>query len=168
VRRRLALAGLVAVMVGAGCASRRVESGDTFSSNKGYSVRLPAGPWEVESDGAADVALRRPSAHAGMLVNAACEGGTARRSLEILARQLLVGVRGRRVLENGEVTVNGRRAAHTLLEARVEDGAAPVRVEMYVIKDERCVYDFLYVAPPATFETWRGDFRGLVETLRTE
>jgi hypothetical protein len=168
VRRRLALASLVAVIVGAGCAGRRVESGDTFSSPKGYSVRLPGGPWQVESDGGADVALRRPSANAGMLVNAACDGGAARRSLDTLARQLLAGLQDRHVLENGEVTVNGRRAAHALLEARGSAGAAPMRIEMYVVKAGRCVYDFLYAAPPASFETWRADFHGLVETLRTE
>ena len=158
----------MALLVGAGCASRQLESGDTFSSPKGYSVKLPAGRWEVDREGRADVALRRPSASAGMLVNAACDGGAARRSLESLARQLLVGVHDRRVLENGEVTVNGRAAAHAVLEARAGDGAAPMRIEMYVIKAGRCVYDFLYAAPPATFETGREDFQNLVESLRTE
>jgi hypothetical protein len=122
----------------------------------------------MESDGRADVALRQSSSNAGMLVNASCEDGPARRSLEALARQLLVGLHDRRVLENGEVTVNGRPAAHALLEARAGEGAAPMRIEMYVIKAGRCVYDFLYAAPPATFDAGRADFRGLVETLRTE
>jgi predicted Zn-dependent protease len=168
VRRRLALAGLVAVLVGAGCASRRLDGGDTFSSPKGYSVRLPGGRWEVDRERHADVALRRPSASTGIVVNAACDEPAARRSLESLARQLLVGVHDRRVLENGEVTVNGRRAAHAVLEARAGDGAAPMRVEMYVIKAGRCVYDFLYAAPPPTFETGRADFQTVVESLRTE
>jgi len=103
-----------------------------------------------------------------MLVNAACDAPAARRSLESLARQLLVGLHDRRVLENGEVTVNGRRAAHAVLEARPGDGAAAMRIEMYVIKVGHCVYDFLYAAPPATFETGRADFQTVVESLRTE
>jgi hypothetical protein len=43
-----------------------------------------------------------------------------------------------------------------------------VRVETYVLKDARCVYDFAYVAPPASFEAWRAEFRRLVESFVTE
>ena len=59
------------------------------------------------------------------------------------------------------------------LSVRIRDGQlgardAPVRVEAYVLKDTRCVYDFAYAASPATFETWRADFQRLVESFATE
>jgi hypothetical protein len=44
------------------------------------------------------------------------------------------------------------------------DGAQ-VGVEAVVIKGDRCVYDLLYVAPVAAFETGRGDFRAFVESF---
>jgi hypothetical protein len=69
------------------------------------------------------------------------------------------------VLQEEHVTVAGRRAAHAVVEGRLGDGAPRMRVEAYVVKDDRCVYDFLYVAPPEAFETWRDDFVRLVETL---
>jgi len=37
-----------------------------------------------------------------------------------------------------------------------------VTVEAVVLKGRRCVYDFLYVAPTAAFETGRGDFKAFV------
>jgi hypothetical protein len=40
-----------------------------------------------------------------------------------------------------------------------------VGVEAVVIKGQRCVYDFLYVAPAASFETGRGDFRAFVDSF---
>ena len=36
------------------------------------------------------------------------------------------------------------------------------------MKDERCLYDFLYVAPPAAFEATRGDFASFVDSFGTE
>ena len=79
-----------------------------------------------------------------------------------------MGFQRRATVERGEVDVNGRRAAHTVLEGRLAAGDAPVRVETYVMKDARCVYDFAYAAPPASFETGRAAFRRLVESFATE
>ena len=42
---------------------------------------------------------------------------------------------------------------------------APTRIEAYVLKDQGCVYDFAYAAPPASFEAWRADFRRFVESF---
>ena len=70
-----------------------------------------------------------------------------------------MGFRDRVTLERGDVEVNGRLAAHTVLDGQLGSRDAPVRVEAYVLKDARCVYDFAYAAPPASFETWRADFQ---------
>ena len=45
---------------------------------------------------------------------------------------------------------------------------APTRIEAYVLKDGACVYDFAYVAPPASFDAWRADFRRFVESFVKE
>ena len=47
-------------------------------------------------------------------------------------------------------------------------GCAGKRIETYVMKDERCVYDFALVAPSVSFETWRQAFGQLVESFTTE
>jgi hypothetical protein len=36
------------------------------------------------------------------------------------------------------------------------------------VKDGRCVYDLLYVAPPASFESSRGDFERFVGSFAAE
>ena len=46
--------------------------------------------------------------------------------------------------------------------------ATSVRIESLSMTNERCLYDFLYVAPPATFEATRGDFAQLVDSFGTE
>ena len=43
-----------------------------------------------------------------------------------------------------------------------------MRIESLSMKDGRCLYDFLYVAPRATFEATRADFARFVDSFRTE
>lgn len=137
-----------------------------FYSAKGYRVVLPAGgEWKVAPDGRADLELRRPASRAGILANATCEGKAPTRPLAVLARHLTFGLQGREVLEQGELTVAGHPAVRVLLKGRLD--GAPVEVEAYVVKGERCVYDLIYVAPPgefaggrAVFETFLSSFDG--------
>ncbi len=166
--------GFVALAVGAaaacalgGCASGRIESG-VYHSSKGYRVALPGPEWTVREGGRADLELRHRASAAGILANASCDGHAGAPGLDALARHLLMGFRDRVTLERGDVEVNGRLAAHTVLDGQLGSRDAPVRVEAYVLKDARCVYDFAYAAPPASFETWRADFQRLVESFATE
>lgn len=166
----MGLRGVVALAMSAaavaGCASARIEGG-VYHSSKGYRVTLPGPEWTVAKDGDADLELRHRTGTAGMLANASCDARAAI-GLDVLARHLVMGFRDRRTLERGAVEVNGRPAAHTVLDGRLGRGDAPVRVETYVLKDARCVYDFAYTAPPASFETWRADFRRLLESFAKE
>jgi len=168
-RARTAWIVLVAACVstGAGCARARIENGRYFSP-KGYRVAAPPDGWTVVGRSPADLAMRHDSPRAEMLVNGSCAGEGRGGSAEILARHVLMGVMQRRVIEKGEAAIGGRLAAHVVLEGRAPDGEVPVRVEAYVMKDERCIYDFLYAAPVASFETWRRDFQRLVESFTTE
>jgi hypothetical protein len=40
-----------------------------------------------------------------------------------------------------------------------------VRVESYVVKDDRCVYDLLFVAVPDVFEARRPAFQAFVDSF---
>ncbi len=167
-RGLLALAlGVAAAGLVAGCAGRRIEGG-IFHSPKGYRVALPGEEWTVAEKSASDLELRHRTAPAAMLANAQCGGRAPARSLDVLSRHLLIGLQSRTAVERGEISVRGRRAAHTVLDGRLSAKDEPVRVETYVMKDERCVYDFAYAAPPRFFETWRAAFQRFVESFATE
>lgn len=159
--------GVVAAGLVAGCAGRRIEGG-VFHSPKAYRVALPGGEWMVAEESESDLELRHRTAPAAMLANAQCGGRAPARPLDVLSRHLLIGFQSRTAVERGEVSVNGRRAAHTVLDGRLTAKDKPVRVETYVMKDDRCVYDFAYAARPESFETWRAAFRRFVESFATE
>ena len=146
----------------AGCGASRIDGG-VFYSAKGYQVRLPGDGWRVERGGAAELALRRESPPGGMLVDATCEGKELERSLPMLARHLTFGLRPRSTVESDTWTVDGRSAAHRVIRGK-RDGT-DVTVEAVVLKGQRCIHDFLYVAPPGQFEEGRRDFRLLVESF---
>ncbi|HEX6210719.1 MAG TPA: hypothetical protein VF136_08080 [Methylomirabilota bacterium] len=164
-RRTAALAALT-LALGA-CAGRRVVDG-VFRAPSGYRVTVPGEAWEVAPDSRADLELRHRTAPVGMLANAVCDPAVTRRGWDVLARHLVLGIRDREVVEGGEVPVNGRVASHRVLEGRMRQSDDRVRIESYTLKGERCVYDLLYVATPAAFEAWRGDFRRFVESFVSE
>jgi hypothetical protein len=165
-RAPLALA-LGAVIAFTGCAGRRIENG-VYHSEKGYRLTLPGSDWSVAADSKADLELRHQDGLAAMLANAECDDAARSRSAGLLLGQLLIGLRDRATIEQNEVSVNGQQALHRVLDARAAEDGVPTRIEAYVLKDQVCVYDFAYAAPPASFEAWRPDFRRFVESFAKE
>jgi hypothetical protein len=158
---RVAKALLAAVLL-AGCASSRIENG-VFYSPKGYQVSLPLQGWAVKPGGAAELELRRQDPAGGMLADATCDDKTAARPLTVLARHLTFGLKDRVLEDGGTLTLAGRPAQRAVVRGSLD--GTPVGVEAVVVKGDRCIYDFLYVAPAAAFETGRGDFRTFVESF---
>lgn len=157
--------GALAAVVLAGCAGTRIENG-VFHSEKGYRVAVPGGDWAVSSDGGADLMLKHRDGRSGMLVHASCGGERARGPLAVLARHLLPGLRERSVVTREEASVNGKTARHTVIEGRAGEAGEPMKLELYVMRDDRCLYDFLYVAPPDSFDAGRPAFEQLVRGFR--
>jgi len=158
---------LVAMIALTACAGRRIENG-VYHSAKGYRVTLPSPEWIVADESRADLELRHHGGGAAMLANAECDQPAAARSRDLLLRQLLIGLRDRTPITREEVSLNGRRAVHRVLDGRLAASDESTRIEAYVMKDERCVYDFVYVAPPPSFESWRPDFLRFVESFERE
>ena len=161
----LALAlGAVLAFTGCAAAGRRIENG-VYHSTKGYRLTLPGADWSVATESKADLELRHQDGMAAMLANAECDDRARSRSAGLLLDQLLMGLHDRATIERNEVSVNGRVALHRVLDGRVAADGSPTRIEAYVLKEDGCVYDFAYAAPPAAFDAWRADFRRFVESF---
>jgi hypothetical protein len=156
------IGALLAATLLAGCSAGRIENG-VFYSPKGYQVSLPAQGWAIKPGGAAEIELQRQNPAGGMLADATCDDKTAARPLNILARHLTFGLKDRVLEDGGPLTLAGRPAQRAVVRGSVD--GTPVGVEAVVVKGDRCVYDFLYVAPADAFETGRRDFRAFVESF---
>jgi hypothetical protein len=152
-----------------GCAGAvpRIENG-VFRAPAAFRVTLPASGWDVAAVSGTELELRHRDGRAGILANAECGERPVRGDLGALARRLFVGLRERKVLENGTAAVNGMPAQHAVMEAQVSGRDDRVRLEAYVLKDERCVYDLVYVAPAAAFAASRAEFQRFVESFVRE
>jgi hypothetical protein len=165
--RRAALVTAVAFAILTGCAGRRLQDG-VYRSEHGFRVTVPGPGWRVVNGSRAELELRRADGEAGMLAHATCRPDAVRRDFGLLERHLLLGLRDRATLEADETDLAGRRAAHLVVEGRPRDGEGRMRIESYVLKNARCVYDLLYVAPPGEFDVGRADFRRFVQSFAME
>jgi hypothetical protein len=152
---------LVAFLL-AGCSTSRIEQG-VFYSPKGYHVTLPGDGWAVLPGGAAELELQRKNPAGGILADATCDGKTAGRPLPVLARHLTFGLGQRETVESVQNDAGGRQTERTVVRGTMD--GTEVMVEAVVVKDERCVYDFVYVAPASAFEAGRGDFQAFVASF---
>jgi hypothetical protein len=151
----------------AGCAGRRLQDG-VFRAEQGYRVAVPGAGWVVVDDTDADLELRRVDGQAAMLAAATCRPLAARQRYADLGRHLLLGLRERETLEDGQASLAGHTGAHLVVEGRMRDSRQRVRIESYTVKDDRCVYDLLYVAPPDVFDSSRADFQRFVGSFEAE
>ena len=153
---------LLALLAASACSADRIERG-VFRSQKGYEVSLPGAAWQVAPASKADLELKRTAPPGGMLADATCDDRVARRPPELLVRHLVFGLTHRSEVRTEPVTVGGRSGARTTLRGQLD--GAEVAVDAISLKDGRCVYDFLYVAPVEGFEAGRADFQAFVESL---
>jgi hypothetical protein len=163
--RRLGVAAVAFVL--GGCAGAHLEGG-VFRAPSLFRVTVPGPDWVVATASTAELALRHRGARAGILANAECGAAQVRGDLAALVRRLFVGLRARTTLENGTAVVGGVPARHAVVEAQVTGEDERMRVEAYVMKDERCVYDLVYVAPAGAFAGPRSDFLRFVESFARE
>ena len=163
----LVLAGALGALALSGCAGRRITEG-VYHSDKGYRVRIPGPDWMVVDRSPADLELRHRDGAAGIVVNALCEGRAARRPVGVLRSQLLAGLRERRMIERGEVSLDGRRGTRTVVEGQAVVPGPRFWIDTVTVTDARCVYDLIYAAPVETAVGHRADFDRLVGSFATE
>jgi hypothetical protein len=165
--RGIGVAAAVLALGACVSAGPRLENG-VFHAPALFRVTVPGPDWQVTTPSKADLELRHRTARAGILANAECGEQLARRDLAVLARRLVVGLRDREVLENGTATVAGAPAAHAVMDVLAGGEDERMRMEAYVVKGERCVYDLVYVAPAAAFAERRADFQRFVDSFVRE
>lgn len=149
------------VALAAGCATGRIV-GDTYrDSRAGFQVHLPRAGWQLRSLDGAALSFASPDLRAGMALRVDCNSPEAG-PLPWVARHLFFGLQDARILGQQTVRLHGVAAAETRLRARLD--RMPVEVEGVTFRRSGCLYDFIYVAPPATFPQGRADFESFVQS----
>jgi hypothetical protein len=112
---------------------------------------VPAVPpdWRRIEVSDATLAFRDDRTEASVLVNARCSHLDDDVPLGALTNQLVMGTTERDFVSQDTMPFDGREALHSVLKAKL-DGVL-LQYDLYVLKKDGCVYDFVYVAPPDAY-----------------
>jgi hypothetical protein len=125
---------------------------------------IPAS-WQRLDVSHARVAFRDEGAETTVLVNARCGKDGDDIPLAALTAHLFMTFTERETLEQGVVPMDGREAMHSVVKAKLD--GVPKMFDVYVLKKDNCVYDFVDIAAPATFEANRATFERFVGGFHT-
>jgi hypothetical protein len=155
---------LLGVLIGGGCRSPLVASGDGYRHRRHhYAIGVPNGPgapWQrFEVEGAV-LAFRRAHAES---VSLQSRCGRAVADPAVMARHLTIGVPDLTLLSSGPVQVADRSGWTQTFDTRKE--GIPVRIKTVTLVAADCTFDWVLVTPgdfvPAEtdFDAWWDGFR---------
>lgn len=124
---------------------------------------VPSGWRQVEVTDAA-LAFRDDAHGASVLVNARCKKPDDVTPLVALTNQLVMGSTEREVALQEVEPFDGREALRTRMRAKWD--GVPMAHEIFVLKRDGCVYDFVYSGAPEAFEAGMPAFEGFVRSFR--
>ena len=108
----------------------------------------------------------RDDPHEGsILVGARCKVASDDAPLLALTMHLLMGTTERDIVSQDVIPFDGREAMHTVLRAKL-DGVM-MSYDVYVLKKDGCVHDFVYVAEAKNFDAGAPAFEHFVSGFHT-
>ncbi len=159
------IAGLFALVACAGTARKSFDGGVYRDGPVAFQVPpVPAG-WRVVQVTDASLAYRDEQHGASILVNARCHRPDEGTPLLALTNHLLMGSTTRDVVSQETEPFDGREALHTKLRASWD--GVPMAFDIYVMKKDGCIYDFVYMGDPAGYDPGARDFEAFVGGFRT-
>jgi hypothetical protein len=151
------------------CSGSTFQGGVYRSADVAFRVgNLPPGYRPVDA-GKGRLAFRDDETMTTILVNARCGHADDDVPLIALTNQLFMTFTERQPFEQRIEPMDGREALHTAMRAKL-DGVAKT-FDVYVLKKDGCVYDFVAIASPETADRTRPVFERFVagfHTLATE
>jgi hypothetical protein len=129
--------------------------------------RVPAVPpeWRRIDVSDASIAFRDDTHDASILLNARCGRRDDDTPLRALTQHLILGTTERVFDLEETIPFDAREALHTVMRAKL-DGVV-MTYDIYVMKKDGCVYDFVYVAAPDRFAEGAPTFESFVKGVHT-
>jgi hypothetical protein len=166
--RAFAVAGAASRMM---CIAALLACGHTtkFQNNlfrdDTVTIRVPEVPaeWRAIDVSEADIAFRDDTHEASVLLNGRCHGKNDDTPLVSLTNHLIIGTTEREIVSQDTLPFDGREAMHTVLRAKLD--GVPMTYDIYVLKKDGCVFDFVYVAEPRTFASGAPTFERFIAAV---
>ncbi|MFW5741533.1 MAG: hypothetical protein ACOC1F_14360 [Myxococcota bacterium] len=148
-----------------GCAGQQFTGTVYESDDLHFRVDPPPESWRRIDVSDALFAYRDDVARATIAVNARCGKDAADVPLESLTQHLFIYFTDRNIKQQRRLPMDGREAMRTEIVAELD--GVPKAFVVYVLKKDRCVYDFLYISDPDTIDVDARRFDRYVASFRT-
>ncbi|MFT5685234.1 MAG: hypothetical protein ACI8RZ_006183 [Myxococcota bacterium] len=150
-----------------GCGSQKQRAQMSARQLEGF-YRLGDLPkaWERQRPGGADNAWYNPTLSSTIYSDSNCARRYQDGPLPDLSTHLISGIASGMPVREETLTVDNRAALLRVYSGQL-DGVR-VQLGIVVLNKDRCTYDLLYLAPPASFEDGWADFVGLISGFETE
>src|SRR5262245_20444557 len=154
----VALTGLTAL---GGCSGSQFDGTTYHAGNIAFRVGPTPATWRRIEVSHAALAFRDDSRDATIAVNGRCGADGEDVPLAALTQHLFLAFTEREILEQKNIPLNGREAMNTVLSAKLD--GVPKKFNVYVLKKDGCVYDFLYIVRPDRFDQGATEFDRFVQ-----
>jgi len=134
------------------------------SRDTAYSIGVLSEEWKRIDLRGGDIAFWNEALKATITVNSTCNERIGNESLNNLVDFLLVGFSDKKMERKEEVIVSGQRAVNAVYRGKVKD--TYVKLNIVVLKKDRCVYDLTYASLPESFDLGIEEFREFVSQFR--
>lgn len=126
-----------------------------------YNLSVPSNWKQLSSKGDSDRAYQT-STNNSVSVTSHCDRNNEA-SLTVLTRQILIGTRNVKILEQNEILINGGRGLYSSVEA-VSDGTK-FFLGIGVVKKLGCVFDFSLVSPKPLNQEQKKEFLTFIKSI---
>ncbi len=142
----------------------------TVYSCEAYSFRVPETPstWQRMEVSHAALSFRDDENQATVAVNGRCGQDAQDVPLASLVQHLFLQFTERKIEAEEVLPFDGREAMHATLLAKLD--GVPKKFDIWVLKKDGCVFDFIYLSEPDTFDRGVKEFRDFARgfsTIRT-
>jgi hypothetical protein len=140
--------------------------GSVYRDDKlGFRVPQIPSEWRRLDVSDASLAFRDDVHDATILLNGRCGGRNDDTPLLALTQHLIIGTTERVVDSQETIPFDGREALHTVMRAKL-DGVV-MAYDIFVLKKDGCVYDFVYVTAPDRLAAGAPSFDRFVSGIHT-
>jgi hypothetical protein len=164
--RSLVVIALACCMLGCGGAS--ADAKDATIVREGpvaFKLPLPPPTWKAIKVSHASLSYRDDVHDASVLINGRCTALDGDTPLVALTNHLVMGTTEREIASQNVEPFDGREALHTRLNAKLD--GVPFAFDIFVLKKDGCVYDFVYVAARDGIDAGAPEFASFVRGFHT-
>lgn len=141
------------------------QKGNIFTSDQtSYRIGNLDDNWELENIDYGDIFYTNSKRTSAITVNSSCGPNKEKYSLFVLSGSLLVGVKGKKLIDRELIQVDEEDALFSLYDAKFEGD--DIKIATVVFKKKQCVYDFSYLNINDEFDTYIKEFVEFISEFR--